>query len=119
GAVMTVNAVEAKDMTRVFRKSQVYGYISRFGESPGLMLRNLYFKLHGQVRRIGRRAVDGITFTVPAGAFVGLLGPNGSGKSTLLKMIAGLVAPSDGRLHVLGADAATEPKLLLSRTNFI
>jgi ABC-2 type transport system ATP-binding protein len=116
---MTICAVEAKDLTRVFRKSQVNGYISRYGESPGLMLQNLYFKLHGQLRRIERRAVEGVIFTVPAGAFVGLLGPNGSGKSTLLKMIAGLVAPSDGCLHVLGADAATEPKSLLNRTNFI
>jgi ABC-type multidrug transport system ATPase subunit len=116
---MAVCAVEAQNLTRVFRKSQVYGYISRFGESPGLMLQNLYFKLHGQVRRIERRAVDGVTLTVPAGAFVGLLGPNGSGKSTLLKLIAGLVAPSEGSLRVLGADAATEQKALLSRTNFI
>lgn len=116
---MTVAAVEAQELTRVFRKSDVYGRTSRFGESPGLMLQNLYYKLNGQLRRIERRAVDGVTFTVPAGAFVGLLGPNGSGKSTLLKMIAGLVAPSGGSLRVLGADAATEHQALLSRTNFI
>lgn len=112
-------AIEADGLTRVYRKSALFGRVSRFDESPGLMLQNLYLKLNGQLRRVERRAVDGVTFAIPAGAFVGLLGPNGSGKSTLLKLIAGLVAPSAGRLTVLGADAATEPKALLDRTNFI
>lgn len=56
-------AVQAEELTRVFRQSQVYGYIARFGESPGLMLQNLYYKLHGQVRRIERRAIDGVSFS--------------------------------------------------------
>lgn len=76
---MAVAAVEAEDLTRVFRKSDVYGRTSRFDESPGLMLQNLYYKLHGQVRRIERRAVDGVTFSVPAGAFIGLLASAGIG----------------------------------------
>jgi ABC-2 type transport system ATP-binding protein len=48
------------------------------------------------------RAVDGITFTVPAGELVGYLGPNGAGKSTTIKMLTGLLVPSAGNLWVNG-----------------
>jgi len=46
----------------------------------------------------GTRALLPVDLTVREGEFVTLLGPSGCGKSTLLKMIAGLLAPSDGRL---------------------
>ncbi len=46
----------------------------------------------------GTRALQPVNLTVQQGEFVTLLGPSGCGKSTLLKMIAGLLAPSDGRL---------------------
>lgn len=49
------------------------------------------------------RAVQDVTFEVPAGQVFGLLGPNGSGKSTTIKMILGLLFPTAGRLTVLGA----------------
>jgi len=42
------------------------------------------------------------TFSIPAGAIVGVIGPNGSGKTTLLEMILGLVPVAAGRLTVLG-----------------
>ncbi len=112
-------AVEAEELTRVFRKSIVWGHSMHVSDHPGMLLLNLYYRLNGQLRPLERRAIDGISFRVPEGAFVGLLGPNGSGKSTLLKMIAGLVAPSSGRLRVLGVDASTEPKAAPARTNFI
>jgi NitT/TauT family transport system ATP-binding protein len=46
----------------------------------------------------GTRALLPVNLTVQEGEFVTLLGPSGCGKSTLLKMVAGLLAPSDGRL---------------------
>jgi ABC-2 type transport system ATP-binding protein len=47
-------------------------------------------------------AVDGIDLRVERGTFYGFLGPNGAGKSTTIKMLTGLLAPSRGRMLVLG-----------------
>jgi len=46
---------------------------------------------------------------VESGEFLTLLGPSGSGKTTLLQMIAGLVAPTEGSLHIDGKDATRMP----------
>ena len=61
-------------------------------------------------RRFGNLvAVDGIDLQVTAGQFFGFLGPNGAGKSTTIKMLTGLLAPSAGRVNLLGMDFATYP----------
>jgi NitT/TauT family transport system ATP-binding protein len=59
----------------------------------------------------GTHALLPVNLTVQAGEFVTLLGPSGCGKSTLLKMVAGLLAPSQGRLRLWGRDqsAAAAP----------
>ena len=46
----------------------------------------------------GTRALLPVELTVREGEFIPLLGPSGCGKSTLLKMVAGLLAPTDGRI---------------------
>ncbi|WP_159550710.1 ABC transporter ATP-binding protein [Citricoccus sp. K5] len=46
----------------------------------------------------GSVAVDGISFAVPAGAFLVLLGPSGCGKTTTLRMLAGLEQPTGGQI---------------------
>jgi NitT/TauT family transport system ATP-binding protein len=67
-----------------------------------------------QVYPNGTRALMPVDLTIQPGEFVTLLGPSGCGKSTLLKMVAGLLAPSDGRIllsrkHV--HDAAVDHRL--------
>lgn len=57
----------------------------------------------------GKPAVEGLTLSVPTGAFFGFLGPNGAGKSTTIKMLTGLLAPTSGRARVLGVDLAQDP----------
>lgn len=48
----------------------------------------------------GTPVVEGATFQVPRGAFVGVLGPNGSGKTSLLRAVLGLLTPLRGRIQV-------------------
>jgi putative ABC transport system ATP-binding protein len=52
------------------------------------------------------RAVDGVSLSVAASAFVALLGPSGSGKSTLLNLLAGLDRPTSGSVIVEGKNLA-------------
>lgn len=48
------------------------------------------------------KAVDGISFSVPRGAVLGLVGPNGAGKTTTLGLLSGLLRPDRGRIQVGG-----------------
>jgi ABC-2 type transport system ATP-binding protein len=50
----------------------------------------------------GFRAVDGISFDIPAGEIFGLLGPNGAGKSTTIRMIMDIIRPDSGSITVMG-----------------
>jgi ABC-2 type transport system ATP-binding protein len=49
-------------------------------------------------------AVQDVNLRVAPGQFFGFLGPNGAGKSTTIKMLTGLLAPSSGRMQILGVD---------------
>jgi ABC-2 type transport system ATP-binding protein len=71
-------------------------------------------KLYGDLR-----AVSDLSFTVGPGEIVGLLGPNGAGKTSTLKCIAGLQAPSAGRVTVAGHDIVRDPLEAKRRLAFI
>lgn len=72
-------AVEAKDLVKV--------YGGRGGE---------------------KRALDGISLSVPRGSFFGLLGPNGAGKSTFINILAGLVVKTSGSVQIWNRDIDTD-----------
>ncbi len=66
---------------------------------------NLAIETHQLTRFFdGFCAVDDIDLRVERGTFYGFLGPNGAGKSTTIKMLTGLLAPSSGKVLVLGKD---------------
>jgi ABC-type sugar transport system ATPase subunit len=56
-------------------------------------------KMHGEFA-----ALKGVTFEIEPGEFFALLGPSGSGKSTTLRILAGLDAPTSGRVFIDGKD---------------
>jgi len=64
-----------------------------------------------------KRVLTGVGLQVPEGAVYALIGPGASGKSVLLKVIAGLIKPQRGRVHVSGAEvtALDEPGLRAMR----
>ncbi len=69
----------------------------------------------GYGRQLALRDVSAV---FPQGA-VGLLGPNGAGKSTLLKALLGFIAPSQGRMRVLGLDVTTSALEIRSRLGYM
>ena len=79
-------------------------HVSATASAPALLLRGVS-RSYG-----GSTAVAGIDLTVPAGSFYGLVGPNGAGKTTTMSMIAGLLRPDRGEIHVAGIDLARNPR---------
>jgi len=63
----------------------------------------------------GQLAVDGLSFTVPAGKVCILVGPSGSGKTTSLKMVNRLIEPSGGSILIDGQDVLREEPTALRR----
>ncbi|WP_018656146.1 ABC transporter ATP-binding protein [Actinomadura flavalba] len=75
----------------------------------------------GRFRRVRTtvRAVDGMSFTVPRGQFLGYLGPNGAGKSTTIKMLTGILTPSAGSVRVCGLDPSRQRTTLARRIGVV
>ncbi|TDC25223.1 ATP-binding cassette domain-containing protein [Streptomyces sp. 8K308] len=84
--------IEAHELTKVFRVRAT---------RPGLWgaVRGLFAAETTEVR-----ALDGVSFTVPAGERAAYLGVNGAGKSTTIKILAGVLTPGSGRCLVAGRE---------------
>jgi ABC-2 type transport system ATP-binding protein len=64
----------------------------------------------GLVKAFGKiRALDGLTLAMEPGQVMALLGPNGAGKTTFVNLVATLLRPDGGTLHVVGHDVARHP----------
>jgi ABC-2 type transport system ATP-binding protein len=84
---------------------------------PGSMMPNgaPAITTNGLSKRFGKRkAVDGLTITIPSGTIAGFVGPNGAGKTTTIRMLLGLVRPSEGGATILGR-SLSDPKSYLPR----
>ena len=68
---------------------------------PGPRLGNKVIEVEGISKSFdGRLLYEGLTFTVPPAAIVGIVGPNGAGKTTLFKMITGEDKPDTGTVDI-------------------
>ncbi len=86
---MPEHALEVRDVIKEFRRGLPWAW-------PRLPLGRSR-PANGNGRSGVVRAVDRVSFDVPAGQIFGILGPNGSGKSTLVRLIATLLIPDGGR----------------------
>ena len=68
------------------------------------LARHLHMLAHARLHR--HQALTGVSFTLARGEALGIIGLNGSGKSTLLQIIAGVLPPTTGSVHINGRVAA-------------
>lgn len=64
-------------------------------------------------------AVDSVSFEVKSGEIYGLLGPNGAGKTTTLRILAAMLTPNSGRIHICGYDVLKEPEKVKAKIGFL
>jgi heme exporter protein A len=77
-------------------------------------------EVEGLTRVFGvRKALDDVSFSLPAGAFLSIFGPNGAGKTTLLRTLTTLQNPSSGTAKVFGLDVVADAVELRSRIGLI
>ena len=68
-------------------------------------------QIKGLEKSYGRfKAVDGLDLQVNPGQVYGFLGPNGAGKTTTIKMMAGLLQPDAGTIHIGGFSVLEDPR---------
>ncbi|GHJ53094.1 ABC transporter [Nonomuraea sp. TT08I-71] len=99
--------IEVRDLARHYRVHR---------RPPGLRasLRSFVRREHVTVR-----AVERVSFTIPAGEVVGFLGPNGAGKTTTLKCLTGLLHPTAGAVRVLGHTPHRREAAFLRRISLV
>lgn len=64
-------------------------------------------------------AVRDLHLTIPAGEVFGFIGPNGAGKTTTIKVLATLLKPSLGLVHVMGTNVATHPQQVRRNIGYV
>jgi ABC-2 type transport system ATP-binding protein len=79
-------------------------YVVPNSTEPAVMVKSLVKTFKGDVR-----ALDGVSFDIPAGTVLGLLGPNGAGKTTAVRVLTTLLTPDSGTARVAGIDVLANP----------
>jgi ABC-2 type transport system ATP-binding protein len=64
-------------------------------------------------------AVHDLSFSVGDGEIFGILGPNGAGKTTSVRMLAGLIAPSDGTARINGMELGQQSQAIRAVTGIL
>jgi ABC-2 type transport system ATP-binding protein len=76
--------------------------------------------IQGVSKRFGRtEALAGVSARILPGRLTGLVGPDGAGKTTLMRLLAGLMAPSEGRIVLAGRDTVLEAEAIHSLTGYM
>lgn len=85
--------------------------------TPAVLLERVTRRFPSRDGKRGRDivALDGVSLTVADGGIFGVLGPNGAGKTTLLRLASTLLAPTSGRIVVLGSDTRRDPEAVRRR----
>ena len=74
--------------------------------NAALVVEGLTFRYRALEEKGNTWSLENLSFCVESGEIFGIVGPNGSGKSSLLKLLAGLMAPSGGRILLGGRPMA-------------
>lgn len=64
-------------------------------------------------------ALQDVSFSIPEGSHVALVGPDGAGKTTLLKILAGILKPDKGKVHMFGHTWDTSSLLLKQQIGYL
>lgn len=67
----------------------------------------------------GKKALDGISFSLKAGEIFGFLGPNGAGKTTTVKLLGGMLTPTSGTCRVFDMDPTQNPAAVHGISGFV
>ena len=79
--------------------------VARQTEAGHRFLGDVALRLDHLTKRYGSvRAVNDVSYEIRQGSFSGIVGPNGAGKTTTLMMMAGLLKPTSGTVHVGDTD---------------
>jgi ABC-type polysaccharide/polyol phosphate transport system ATPase subunit len=96
-----VNAIELTNVTKVYRK---YARRKQFATLKSALLKGSLIQDLQPEETFP--ALQGVSFSVPAGRTFAVIGRNGSGKSTALKLVAGITKPTSGTVKVTGRISA-------------
>ncbi len=96
-----MNAIELTNVTKVYRK---YARRKQFATLKSALLKGSLIQDLQPEETFP--ALQGVSFSVPAGRTFAIIGRNGSGKSTALKLVAGITKPTTGRVKVEGRVSA-------------